>query len=170
MTTKTPYVGIDYGRLSNTNRNIETGIHYGAINLHSISSFCFDDAEAIYPDEIEIECPDCEKSFTAGLDIETCPHCGESLDTSNLLDGIEPITWDYTPDDPDYTTEYSESLNCLIVTRSPYYTFTVFCSPCLPGCGDLNHPSADGVKCYCLGPEFFDDENKCPYEYFKIER
>lgn len=40
------------------------------------------------------------------------------------------------------------------VLNGPYVTYARACSPCLPGAGDLDEPSADGtLLCYCLAPE-----------------
>lgn len=48
--------GIDYGRLTNTNRNITTGIHYGVISSHTIGQVWYDSAE---PDYGPATCPKC---------------------------------------------------------------------------------------------------------------
>lgn len=87
-----------------------------------------------------------------------------------------------------------ELSNCLLsdvfVSKSPYFTYAQFCSPCVPGACNLDNPfeglavpsgrhasfaedygaeaQAIGyVKCYCLGHDFFDGE-KAPYEVFSV--
>ena len=87
-----------------------------------------------------------------------------------------------------------ELSNCLqsdvFVSKSPYFTYAQFCSPCVPGACNLDNPfeglavpsgrhasfaedygaeaQAIGyVKCYCLGHDFFDGE-KAPYEVFSV--
>jgi hypothetical protein len=86
----------------------------------------------------------------------------------SVFDGIEQDFNDQYQEDNDtyryerdgYVLETS-SLG-IYVTRSPYYTFAAFCSPCCPGAGDLDSPrltAESGVKTYCLGPEWFDDEH-----------
>ena len=60
----------------------------------------------------------------------------------------------------------------LWVFKSPYFTYAQWCSPCAPGACYLKNP-LDGVvesnKCYCLGLDWFDDEQKCPYPVYDIE-
>jgi hypothetical protein len=62
--------------------------------------------------------------------------------------------------------------NCLdfdiFVIKSPYYTFAQFCSPCVPGAGNLDNPMPDGVKTYCLGHDWF-DESRAPYPVYSVE-
>jgi hypothetical protein len=53
------------------------------------------------------------------------------------------------------------------VTQSPYYTRAAFCSPCCPGAGDLDSPREHGVKAYCLGPDWFEDD-KAPYKVWRV--
>lgn len=86
-----------------------------------------------------------------------------------------------------------ELSNCLLsdvfVSKSPYFTYAQFCSPCVPGACNLDNPfeglavpsghasfaedygaeaQAIGyVRCYCLGHDFFDGE-KAPYEVFSV--
>jgi hypothetical protein len=84
--------------------------------------------------------------------------------------------------------------NCLqsdvFVTKSPYFTYAQFCSPCVPGAGNLDNPfeglavpkgdypgatenwhivaaEAGYPKVFCLGHNFFEDE-KAPYEVFSV--
>lgn len=84
--------------------------------------------------------------------------------------------------------------NCLqtdvFVSRSPYFTYAQFCSPCVPGAGNLDHPykyegnmspdssafalclnmcaTDDGwPKVFCLGHDFFENE-EAPYPVFSV--
>jgi hypothetical protein len=84
--------------------------------------------------------------------------------------------------------------NCLqsdvFVSVSPFFTFAQFCSPCVPGAGNLDHPfegkqvpegdypgygetfrffaeAAGWPKVFCLGHDFFEGE-KAPYEVFSV--
>jgi hypothetical protein len=57
----------------------------------------------------------------------------------------------------------------LYVLKSPYMTYTQFCSPCCPGAGNLDTPVKDGIPTYCLGEDWFDEYLPCPYEIFKVE-
>lgn len=59
----------------------------------------------------------------------------------------------------------------LFVIKSPFYTYAQFCSPCVPGAGNLDHPvdpTAGAPKSYCLGHSWFDDE-KAPYRVWRVE-
>lgn len=60
--------------------------------------------------------------------------------------------------------------NDLFVFKSPYYTYAQFCSPCVPGAGNLDHPvppDAGAPKSYCLFHDWFDDE-KAPYRIWRV--
>lgn len=62
----------------------------------------------------------------------------------------------------------------LFVTKSPYFTFAPFCSPCAPGACSADQGTTDpedqtGGKCYCLPEDWFDDENPCPYCYWSVQ-
>lgn len=163
--------GIDYG-LGQANINHETGIRFGVISVHSLSDWVLGEAEPVYPETVEVECPECKTRWdTSNLcpdDMQTCPECGEESRYRDL-DGLEPASWDYAANDPDYDTDYSESLNCVFVTRSQFYTFGRFCSPCAPGAVDLDSATEpeDGAKAYCFGHDWFED-GKAPYRVFRV--
>jgi hypothetical protein len=55
----------------------------------------------------------------------------------------------------------------LFVTKSPFYTFTQFCSPCAPGAGNLDNYCEDGARTYCLGHDWFED-GKAPYPVYSV--
>lgn len=81
--------------------------------------------------------------------------------------------------------------NCLqtdvFVSRSPYFTYAQFCSPCVPGAGNLDHPFeppkvdeldwktmphlvaelARFPMVFCLGHDFFENE-EAPYPVFSV--
>ena len=57
----------------------------------------------------------------------------------------------------------------LFILRSPYYTYCQFCSPCAPGAGHLENPIHDGVKSYCLGPDWFEG-GIAPYLFYRINK
>lgn len=158
--------GIDYG-LGRTNINPQTGIRYGVISQHSVTQAWCDSAEPDYGKPQEVECPSCGKEYGLGDqydwgDTFEC-ECGESFEIE-LFDMAEPIGWYYEGDG--YKLE-----DCLdadiFVLDSPFYTFAQFCSPCVPGAGNLDHPCEDGAKCYCLGHDWFEG-NKAPYPVFCV--
>lgn len=58
----------------------------------------------------------------------------------------------------------------LFVLRSEFYTYAQFCSPCVPGAGNLDHPvdpEAGAPRSYCLGHDWFED-SKAPYRLWRV--
>lgn len=159
--------GTDYGIIDQTNRNKETGIHYGVIHQDAILQAWADSAEADYGKPV---CPRCgneaieyDSKKHDGYDMDediheccdyACERCQHSFSSENAF-GNEPIGWHYS--DTDY-----EMVDCLdsdvMIIKSPFYTYARFCSPCVPGAGNLNSPSEDGIKAYCPGADWFEDE------------
>jgi len=157
------YVGIDYG-LGRTNIDHQTGIRYGVISQHSVMGEIWEDFVPVYAHS----CPACGNELEDG-DINICPDCEYEAKDDSEWWSEEAIGQEYNGDG-EYLLEYSESLSCFFVTKSTYYTFAKYCSPCAPGAADLDSPAILGVKAYCLGIDFFDSEyNPCPYVIYKIE-
>ena len=179
-----------------TNFDETTGIRYGVISPHSISSFALDD---IYQKGTD---PHYESS---AQEIRTFVRnmAGQSPRpmSEDIIDQIETILIDdlnegyENPDgqmdysDPEYTLHVSGDNFGIFVMKSPYYTYCRDCSPCAPGAGDLDSPVqkedyesfliAGDPRCYvsgmtlCLGPEWFDKDNdqysrKIPYRVFRV--
>lgn len=166
------YVGIDYGRTSGTNRNSETGIHYGVISQHSVLQAWADSAE---PDYGKPTCPKCGNDVVDYDDdkhgeydgrgccdyaCESCERYYESCDAY----GEEPIGWNYEGDGYILTDCLDSDI---FVIDSPYYTFASFCSPCVPGAGDLDSPADGGAKTYCLGHDWF-ESGEAPYTVYSV--
>lgn len=173
------YAGIDYTLLnSSTNRNQETGIHYGLISLHSLSEYAIEDFE---PDYGEPSCPKCGNSAVdAELDgshdtyeyaqyecadyaCEDCQYVfgGESAYSE------EPIAWTY--ESTDYTLQLDNDNN-VWVFNSSYYTYAQYCSPCMPGAGNLDTPCTSDCgapRTYCLGHDWFEN-NTAPYPVYRV--
>ena len=186
------YAGIDYG-LGQSNRDPSNGIRYGVISQHSVGQAWYDEAEADYG---EPTCPKCGGkvrpvktrtessdppgewvSFIVDEDLDdyesyrshscadrVCESCELVMDSEDVF-GEEPIGWSF--EDSEYSlTDCLDS--DIMILKSPYYTFAQFCSPCVPGAGNLNSPMEDGVKCYCLGHDWF--EHRCaPYPVYRVE-
>jgi hypothetical protein len=55
----------------------------------------------------------------------------------------------------------------ILILKSPFYTFAPFCSPCVPGAGCLDTPDLEGVKTYCFGHGWF-EEQIAPYPVFRV--
>lgn len=135
--------GIDYGH-GKTNIDTATGIRYGVISLNTVMSEYLNDFESIYP-EID-RTPDSDADHDDGYD-------------------IEPSLFRYTREG--LVLEYSPDSSFVWVFSSPYVTETKFCSPCVPGAGDLDNPINGGVLTYCLPDDWF-ESGKAPYEYRKL--
>lgn len=164
--------GIDYSR-GLANRNFETGIHYGAISVNSLAGWVMGEADPDYG-PAQLECPKCKCEFedaTAGHGDEvTCPDCGfEEVEVGDMAWPDMPLSWDTTASLGDeYESDYSETLNCIFILKSPYFTETIYCSPCAPGAGDLDSPRKGGIKTYCVGHDGF-EEGHAPYPVYSIE-
>lgn len=169
--------GIDYGR-GQVNIDKTTGIRYGVISQHTVGQAWYEDVE---PDYGPPTCPKCgnevsefnsddgdsedyEGYNSRGCADYTCHQCKHTLDSQYV-----------TPDEPrgwNYSGEGYELVDCLdsdiMVLKSPYYTFAQYCSPCVPGAGNLNNPCEEGAKSYCLGYEWF-EEGKAPYPVYSVD-
>jgi hypothetical protein len=166
--------GIDYGR-GTTNIDNATGIRYGTIDQQTLSPYALDDYEADYGDPTCGKCGgplvdwDSEKhdayADPRGCCDYACEGCEIIVDSSDAFDD-EPLGHHLS--DGEYESHITERLGVWF-TKSPYYTTCRFCSPCCPGAGDLNNYCEDGVKAYCPGEDFFDDENPCPYPIFRVD-
>lgn len=161
--------GIDYGTgLANIDR--ETGIRYGVISIHSLADWVIDEAESIWGPmmgycETHGEYPapeDCSEDDKA-----PCPHCDT---VSRVSSGEEPIGWNYTSRDSAYVTEQCLDSDVMLL-RSPYFTHAPYCSPCVPGAGNLDGAAqADPTfpRAYCFGHEFF-GSGIAPYPVYSVE-
>lgn len=168
------HAGIDYG-LGQTNIDPVTGIRYGVISGNGdILQAWADSSEADYGDP---HCPKCGNDAGRMSDNdapdtdgdEWTQARGECADyycvSCRLTFGSESAFGDeaigYALEDAEYT-----AVSCLdsdvMITRSPYYTRARFCSPCVPGAGDLNSPDPQGIKAYCFGPDWYDTEDGLP--------
>jgi hypothetical protein len=179
----TNYGGIDYG-LGQSNVNLETGIRNGVISMNSINRDYTAEFEHEYPGPI---CPSCGNGIKASDDDTvfdgynggeqdaepewfdgkdfTCIDC-EKCYWSDQVYGEESTGWHYESDG----YKLCDCLdNDIFVLESPYYTFAQYCSPCVPGAGNLDNPVEAGIgaKCYALGPEWFDD-GKAPYTVYRV--
>lgn len=77
----------------------------------------------------------------------------------------EPIGWHI--EDGEYAmTDCLDS--DVMVLKSPYYTFACYCSPCVPGAGNLDSADPQGVKTYCLGHDWFED-GAAPYPVYRVD-
>lgn len=170
------YPGIDYsGTGATCNRDATNGIRYGVISTGSLTECFWDSVENDYG---EATCPKCGNPAEEGcIDDEPdypdwtdhgsdyfCRDCHYSFNSENAFPE-EALGWSI--DDGEYKV-----IDCLdtdaMIILAPYYTYAQFCSPCVPGAGNLDTPMAEGVKCYCFGHSWFDGE-QAPYPVFRVD-
>lgn len=167
------YKGLDYS-LGQSNVDKETGIHFGVISVHDVCQAWYDSADSDYGDP---HCPECEgevidpcdpsvteEDWNEGKDW-VCPTCKKSFWSEDCYPE-DPLGWSL--DDGEY-----KAVDCLdtdvMVLSSPYFTYCQFCSPCVPGAGNLNGPMLGcmGVKTYCFGHDWFEDG--APYPVYRVD-
>ena len=168
----TDYRGINYGRFDPTvNMDVTAGIRNGVIPANDVGQAWYEDSEM----EFIYTCPECD----VDVDMEEvseiiCPNCGYEFDDFDF-DSTEPIGFYYIKegyhlyqpqDDPD-----------IFITKSPYFGYFQFCSPCAPGAVYLPSPlknldeftdNGNNNMGYCLGPEWFEDEIP-PYDVYSVQ-
>lgn len=171
------------------NVDLKTGIHYGCISQNSIDQNCLSDLIDESDDLIYIESKDNFRNDLINavqkvLDANYIENV--SADDINFDDILDEWNESYTNDnhhylfdDGEYKLDFSDDMNCIIIIKSPYYTFCKQCSPCVPNAGDLDEPVTPDEyelkkgsytsikKAYCLHQGFFEND-KAPYEYFGV--
>lgn len=163
-----------------------TGIRYGVISPHSISSWSLDE---IYQNGTDPQ-------YEMGLDQlmtdlkEFCEIHNLNYDHINRDTFVDVFNDSYESDgsgimdysDSEYSLHVSGDNFGIFVMKSPYYTYCRSCSPCAPGAGDLDasfdpdeHEITEGYhRALCLGSEWFDKEDseyarKIPYRVFRVD-
>ena len=171
--------GIDYG-LGKANVDPDTGIRYGVISINSLHEFIHDELEPEYGDPTCPKCGDGVQESSFGKDYY-CESCASLDEIEPTRENLEPYTF-YSDEcfsdecvgltlnevgKHQYSAHSAFDGACLFLTKSSYYTFAKFCSPCAPGAGDLDNPIEDGVKTFCFGPSMFTDD-KAPYPVYRV--
>jgi len=153
--------GIDYG-MGQTNVDHENGIRYGVIPVNDVVQAWADSSEADYG------CEECESKLEFEAEQAELPEDErEEFDTSECICD-EPRA--FVLDDGEYLASQGGDDSDIFILKSPYYTYAAFCSPCAPGAGHLRNllSPEDGVKTYCFGDDWFDDEIPCPYTVYRV--
>jgi hypothetical protein len=185
------YPGIDYGR-GLANIDSATGIRYGVISQNSVSADAVDEIldygtdvawEAALKDVIN------EARDRAVVEGEDPDYVDEDEIRDRLGDTWETNFANYEYDSGGYRVTGCLD-NDLFVLRSPFFTFAQFCSPCVPGAGNLDTPfmglavphydapgwaedfireaEANGFpRVFALGHNWFEDQ-KVPYVLFSV--
>ena len=133
---------------------------------------CVECKRVAYPMELdhgdtESHCPECggkvewaefEQYHTHQCEDLVCLHCRITFD-SEVAYPDEPVAQTLEEGD-------CSAIQCLdtdwMVTMSPFITRAQFCSPCVPGAGNLESPCESGPVTLCFGHNFFEGE-KAPY-------
>jgi hypothetical protein len=186
------YAGIDYGHgVSNVDK--ETGIRFGVISQHEVLQAWADSSDGYYG---EPSCPKCgnetlvayngqkytekyefAKYESADLICKSCRFVFGN-DSAYLEEALS-----YSYEGEGYLAECGDDGD-IFITKSPYYTYAQFCSPCAPGAGYLMSyftpideemrsyeeaaESAGFPKVYCFGDDWFEG-GKAPYPVFEVE-
>ena len=164
-------MGLDYAPLGSTvNRNPETGIRYGILNLNAARTYWDEDAELV---DSPPACPNCGNEIDLDFehdDIEynedglfVCPSCEEAIDLDTIETEIIGLKYEHHH----YSLYQSTDDSDLWVFESPFYTIAGFCSPCAPGAVYLTDDTPD-AKGYCLGHDWFED-GKAPYTVYDVK-
>lgn len=154
--------GIDYSMPgSNVNRDAETGIRYGIIPLSRLGEF----ADESFEPEYDATCPACGKDWPEDLDTPAdCSSCGKHVRDGEQY-GDEPSRQRCNSEGVEATIDSSGDVWFF---KSPFYTRAAFCSPCAPGACYLASPCEDGERCYCPGPDWFDENNPAPFPIYSV--
>ena len=168
------YTGIDYG-MGKANINTETGIRYGVISQNSISGESLNGITT-GPDSMDLGFEQYKNDIKSAIKnaVSEFMHDREAERfAEHAVDDYDSLGDSYQSDELDFEYDTDEYCirkcldNNLFVIRSPYYTHAQFCSPCVPGAGNLDSPVEDGPKTYCLGHDFFEDG--APYLVFSVK-
>lgn len=160
------YTGIDYslgqrlesGHLPNCDELVlsagkSVNIRYSKISIHRVMQMWSDESKPEYP------CEDCE------FWDEEAEECSD--------DSVECEPVYYYVRTKEYTAHQFRDSMDVMITKSIYFTYAQFCSPCTPGGCHLEHPihpENTNNRTYCFGPDWFDEElDPCPYEVWEVK-
>lgn len=178
---KTNYIGIDYSN-GKSNVDNEAGIHYGVISIHEVLQAWADESESVYSGPF---CPECQgdaeeinadneeisENYDNYSDYESdeyfCQTCQITFGNESAF-SEDPDYFKYEQDG--YIAVQSGDDTDIFIIKSPYFTYCQYCSPCAPGAGYLTSymDEGEGIKAYCFGADWFDNE-KVSYPVYSVE-
>lgn len=181
----TNYAGIDYACGQAVNRNVQTGFRYGVIHSNEISPEAFEDIASHGTDvDFENYQDDIRKAVESALESALSDYIGDHAIAAavesaqdaalencgdNYDNGGDCTRFEYESDG--YKIQTASDGDMFII-ESPFFTYAQFCSPCAPGACYLASPldaPVEANKCYCLGKDWFDEFNPCPYPVYSVE-
>ena len=196
----TNYPGIDYSR-GQSNTDTDTSIRYGVICQNSVSGeavedvyhgphsrdLAFESAEEELKNKLRGVLEDYFSDYKRGTKGDGMNNGTSRLDVAvdDAFDAVDGWADNFDHEtDPLYEHDgykVTKCLDCdLMILKSPFYTYAQFCSPCVPGAGNLDHPfdgpienwckaaeEAGFPKVFCLGHDWFDDDT-APYPVFNV--
>ena len=141
-------IGIDYS-MGSANVNHETGIHYGVIPARELGEVWYEQSEAWYGDPT---CPKCGNEAVEYDDEQhgefkfeersscdyACENCAYVFGSDEAFPD-EPRSFYFAGEgiEAEQEADSYASSDDIFITKSPYYTYAGFCSPCAPGAGYL---------------------------------
>ena len=183
----TKYAGLDYSRgLSNTDQS--NGIRYGVISQNTVAPDALND---FYSDGEDLAWKEALKEALESARNEAKENKdSEDIDEDRISDDLGNC-WESSAGNLLYEQDGYKLTGCLdddlFVLKSPFFTYAQFCSPCVPGAGDLDNPfesemnqaglkgegyakeasEAGFPRVYCLGHDWF--ETGAPYAVYSVK-
>lgn len=167
------YPGIDYG-FGQTNIDTETGIRFGVIGQNA-EHLSLDATQDLWTYGKNLSFENFQSRVKTGLKGALSDYFSSKLDDAvnqafeaiedDLNDGYQSESDIYLYEQDGYVIQTGET--DLTVLKSPYFTRAQFCSPRAPGAGHLENPCETGPKTYCLGHDWFED-NQAPYPVYSV--
>jgi len=153
--------GIDYGN-GLTNIDKATGIRYGVIAVNSIATAWGDRSHPVSPEPVK--CSACGGTGDWGDDRDDeCQAC-HGFGSRDYRDDMDP-EWAY--EGQGYRMRQGNEEAYVWVTQSPYYCLARYCSPCMPGAGNIDEPDEGGVSTYCPGHDWFEG-GQAPFTIYSV--
>lgn len=207
-----PETGIRYGVISQRSLMPEAASDFGYINSRDLShEAAVEEIKKKLQEALDVGTTGTEDDKRAAFSSILGDISRRSLDLIDDLmeieygEGAVEEAWDiiqdafndhYHCEDPDWLYEHDgyKATNCLnfdvMLLASKFFTFAQFCSPCVPGAGNLDHPFTGKAvphgyykgwaeqfqfeaeqngfaKCFCWSHDWFEG-GRAPYAVFEV--
>jgi hypothetical protein len=145
------------------NRNPETGIAYGVVYAHNVPILHEKIVCNGTDESFESHKAECVKTIARAL-----KECGQRHAEQQAKAIVDEFEWDdYQCDEAEYSYTDRDGNSFLLsylggapliwCLKTSVVTRARRCSPCVPGAGDLDNPSADGQECYGVPSDYVGD-------------